>query len=177
MEEPHHNPSDDELRALLRGSRTIAMVGASSKPDRPSHGVMKTLLAAGFRVIPVTPREEKVLGRTAYPSLRDIPDPVDIVDVFRRAEETPAVVDEAVKIGAKAIWLQLGISNEDAANRAKAAGLIAVMDACIGRTVQRLGIKLTSAPIDPVTEASEESFPASDAPSWSRTHLGTPDDA
>ena len=138
----HVNPSDDELRALLEGSRTIAMVGASSKPDRPSHGVMKILMHAGFHVIPVTPREESVLGERAYASLEAIPEPVDIVDVFRRAEDTPAIADEAVKIGAKALWLQLGISNEETAERAKKAGLIVVMDKCIGRTTQRLGISI-----------------------------------
>jgi len=173
------NPSDDTLRALLTSSKTIAMVGASAKPDRPSHGIMKILLAAGFRVIPVTPREEKVLGRKAYPTLSDVPEKVDIVDVFRRAEETPAVADEAVKIGAKALWLQLGISNDEAAKRAQAGGLTVVMDSCIGQTVQRLGVKhpLARADDDPVAEAGRDSFPASDPPSWPRMHLGTPDDA
>jgi len=138
----HENPSDDELRALLTGSRTIAMVGASSKPDRPSHGVMKILMHAGFHVIPVTPREPSVLGQRAYASLEEIPERVDIVDVFRRAEDTPAIADEAVKIGAKAIWLQLGITNEETAARAKAGGLTVVMDKCIGQTTQRLGISV-----------------------------------
>ena len=172
------NPSDDELRALLTSSKTIAMVGASSKPDRPSHGVMKQLLAAGFRVIPVTPRDEKVLGRMAYPTLSAIPEKVDIVDVFRRAEDTPGVADEAVKIGARALWLQLGISSEDAAKRAQAAGLTVVMDACIGQTVQRLHVKHATnlADNDPVTEAGQESFPASDPPSWPHMHLGSPTD-
>src|SRR4051812_31142600 len=90
------HPTDHALRALLESARTIAVVGASSKPDRPSHGVMKILIAAGFRVIPVTPREAVVLGRKAYDALTDIPEPVDIVDVFRRAEDTPAIADEAV---------------------------------------------------------------------------------
>jgi predicted CoA-binding protein len=138
----HENPSDDELRALLTGSRTIAMVGASSKPDRPSHGVMKILMHAGFHVIPVTPREPSVLGQRAYASLEEIPERVDIVDVFRRAEDTPAIADEAVKIGAKAIWLQLGITNEETAARAMAGGLTVVMDKCIGQTTQRLGISV-----------------------------------
>src|SRR5882672_4934490 len=103
----HVNPTDDQLQEILAATRTIAVVGASSKQDRPSHGVMKILIAAGFRIIPVTPRETTVLGRTAYPSLVDIDQRVDIVDVFRRAEETPALADEAVGIGAKVLWLQL----------------------------------------------------------------------
>jgi len=129
---PHQTPSADELRKLLTEARTIAMVGASSSPDKPSHGIMRKLLNAGYRVSPVNPRETEVQGQKAYPSLRDIPEKVDIVDVFRRAEDTPAIADEAVAIGAKAIWLQSGISNEETARRAQAGGLLAVMDACIG---------------------------------------------
>ena len=137
---PHTNPTDDTLRALLTASRTIAIVGASSKPDRPSHGIMRSLLAAGFHVIPVSPNETKVLGQRAYDALDAIEEPVDIVDVFRRAEKTPPIADDAVSIGARALWLQHGISNDDAAARAKAGGLIVVMDTCIGETVRRLGI-------------------------------------
>ena len=136
----HTNPSDDDIRRLLSTSRTIAMVGASSKPDRPSHGVMKTLMHAGYNVIPVTPREKEVLGQRAYASLRDVPQKVDIVDVFRRAEETPAIADDAVAIGARALWLQLGISSEEAAQRASVGGLIVVMDKCIGQTVSKTGV-------------------------------------
>ena len=138
---PHANPADEALRELLGTSRTIAMVGASSKPNRPSHGIMKLLLGAGFRVIPVSPNETEVLGQRAYDALDAIEEPVDIVDVFRRAEDTPPIADDAVKIGARALWLQLGISNDDAAARAEAGGLIVVMNACIGETVQRLGIR------------------------------------
>jgi predicted CoA-binding protein len=90
------------------------------------------MLAAGYHVIPVNPRETEVLGQKAFASLRDIPEKVDIVDVFRRPEDTPPIADEAAAIGAKAIWLQSGISNEETARRAEAAGLLAVMDACIG---------------------------------------------
>lgn len=140
MIEPHHNPSDDELRALLVDARTIAMVGASSNPERPSHGIMKRLLDAGYRVIPVNPKETEVLGQRAVASLGDIEERVDIVDVFRRSEDTPAIADEAVALGAKALWLQQGISNEDAAARAKAGGLAVVMDKCIGATHRALGI-------------------------------------
>ncbi len=169
---PHANPSDRQLRDLLTSVRTIAMVGASSRTDRPSHGVMQILLDAGFRVIPVTPNEESVLGRKAYPSLAAIPGAVDVVDVFRRAEETPAIAEDAVRIGAKVLWLQLGISNDEAARIASAAGLTVVMDKCIGQTVKRLEIR--SGRADEVTEASIESFPASDPPSWTPLHPGGP---
>ena len=135
------NPSDDAIRRLLESSRTIAMVGASSREDRPSHGVMRRLLDAGFRVIPVNPKETEVLGQRAVASLGDIREKVDIVDVFRRAEDTPPIADEAVAIGARALWLQLGISSDDAAARASKGGLAVVMDRCIGRTVDEMGVR------------------------------------
>ena len=129
---PHHNPPDDVLRQLLTSASTIAMVGASSNPDRPSNGIMRKLLSAGYRVIPVNPNETSVLGERAYASLADVPERIDIVDVFRRAEFTPAIADEAVTIGAKALWMQSGVVNDEAAAKAEAGGLLAVMDACIG---------------------------------------------
>ena len=128
------NPTTEEIRTLLTDTKTIAMIGASSNPDKASHGIMGKLLRAGYHVIPVNPREKEVLGQKAYASLLDIPERIDIVDVFRRSEDTPPIADEAVKIGAKALWLQTGIANEDAAARAKAGGLLVVMDACIGAT-------------------------------------------
>lgn len=127
----HTNPSDDSLRSLLANARTIAVVGASSNPERASYGIMRRLQQAGYHVVPVNPRETDVLGERAYASLADIPEPVDIVNVFRRSEDTPPIADEAAAIGAKAIWLQSGIENEDTAARAKAAGMVTVMDACI----------------------------------------------
>jgi predicted CoA-binding protein len=130
----HSNPSDEELRHLLTSARVIAMVGASSNPDKASHGIMRKLQASGYRVIPVNPRETEVLGERAYPSLIDVPERIDIVDVFRRPEDTPSIADDAVTIGAKALWLQTGIVNEDAAARAKAGGLMVIMDQCIGAT-------------------------------------------
>ena len=130
----HQNPSNQELKQLLTDAATIAMVGASSNPEKESHSIMQRLQKAGYRVIPVNPRETEVLGERAYASLADVPGHVDIVDVFRRAEDTPGIADDAVKIGAKALWLQTGIVNEEAAARAKAGGLIVVMDACIGAT-------------------------------------------
>ena len=128
---PHSNPTDDQIRALLTNSTTIAMVGASSNPERPSYGIMQRLQRAGYTVIPVNPRETEVLGERAYASLADIPVRVDIVDVFRRAEDTPPIADEAVKIGARALWLQTGIASDEAAARAERGGLMAIMDACI----------------------------------------------
>lgn len=127
----HSNPSDDAIRRLLAGAKTIAVVGASSHPWRTSHGIMRHLQELGYAVIPVNPNEIEVLGERAYASLVYVPVPIDIVDVFRRAEHTPAIADEAVKVGAKAIWLQSGVVNEDAAARAAAGGLTVVMDACI----------------------------------------------
>ncbi|SRR5258705_8600024 len=129
---PHSNPSDQELKQLLTDATTIAVVGASSNPEKSSHGIMRKLQSVGYRVIPVNPREAEVLGERTYASLREIPEHVDIVDVFRRAEDTPPIADEAVAIGAKALWLQTGIANEDAAARAEKGGLTVVMDACIG---------------------------------------------
>jgi predicted CoA-binding protein len=129
---PHENPPDEELKQLLIGAKTIAMVGASSKPDRSSYGIMRKLQHVGYRVIPVNPHETEVLGERAYASLAEVPDRIDIVNVFRRAEYTPAIADEAVKAGAKALWLQQGIENDEAAARAAAGGLTVVMDACIG---------------------------------------------
>jgi predicted CoA-binding protein len=126
------NPSDDDVKRLLETATTIAVVGASSNPDKSSYGIMRKLQSVGYRVIPVNPRETEVLGEKAYASLRDIPERVDIVDVFRRAEDTPPIADDAVAIGAKALWLQSGISSEDAAARASKGGLTVVMDACIG---------------------------------------------
>ncbi|MBC8131597.1 MAG: CoA-binding protein [Deltaproteobacteria bacterium] len=129
---PHQNPTSQELKDVLMAAHTIAIVGASSNPDKPSHGVMQKLLSVGYHVIPVNPRESAVLGQRAYASLAEVPEKIDIVDVFRRAEETPSIADEAVALGAKVLWLQSGISNDDAAARAKAGGLTVVMDACLG---------------------------------------------
>ncbi|HVT39402.1 MAG TPA: CoA-binding protein [Gemmatimonadaceae bacterium] len=126
------NPPAGVLRKLLTDARTIAVVGASSKPHRASHGIFQKLLSAGYRVIPVNPYESEVLGQQAYPSLETVPGKVDIVDVFRRADETPAIAASAVSIGAGALWLQQGIANEEAAARALAGGLTVVMDECIG---------------------------------------------
>src|SRR5688572_17553162 len=140
----HTNPPDAALREILMSAQTIAMVGASANPERPSYGIMKRLLAAGYQVIPVNPKEAEVLGQPAYAALTDIPVPVDIVDVFRRSEDTPQIADEAARIGAKVLWLQLGVSSEEAAVRARAAGMTVVMNKCIGATHAALGIPAKS---------------------------------
>jgi predicted CoA-binding protein len=137
---PHQNPSDDELKKILTDAKTIAMVGASSNPEKPSHQIMKRLLDAGYHVIPVNPKETEVLGQKAVGALGDITEQVDIVDVFRKSEDTPPIADEAVKLGAKVLWLQLGVSNEDAAIRAIDGGLEVVMDKCIGATHRALHV-------------------------------------
>ena len=136
----YHPPSDETMKKLLVEAKTIAMVGASNNPQKPSHRIFKQLLASGYHMIPVNPNESEVLGQPAVKSLADIKEPVDIVDVFRKSEDTPPIADEAVKLGAKALWLQLGIANEDAATRALRGGLAVVMDTCIGATHHRLQI-------------------------------------
>src|SRR3954449_12606215 len=136
----HANPSDAELKQLLTDSTVVAMVGASANPEKTSNGIMRKLQSVGYRVIPVNPRETEVLGERSYPSLIDVPERIDIVDVFRRSEDTPGIADEAVTIGARALWLQTGIISEDAAARAKAGGLMVVRDTCIGATHSLLRI-------------------------------------
>ena len=119
-----------KIRKILRDSKTIAVVGLSPKPDRPSHRVAAYLMAAGYTVIPVNPGQDKILGKTCYPDLRAVPVPVDLVDIFRRAEAVLPVVEDAIGIRARYIWMQEGIINEAAAVRAEAAGLEVVMDRC-----------------------------------------------
>jgi predicted CoA-binding protein len=123
---------EEEIRKLLRGARTIAVVGLSDRPERSSFGVTQYLQSRGYRIIPVNPKlQHEVFGETPYASLQDIPVPVDIVDVFRRSELVPPVVDEAIAIGAKAVWMQLGVEHHAAAERARQAGLQVVMNRCI----------------------------------------------
>jgi predicted CoA-binding protein len=124
------NPSADEIRDLLRSTRTIAVVGLSDNPGRASHHVAAYLQDHGYRIIPVNPTVTEVLGEKAYPRLEDVPEPIDLVDVFRRPEHVPGIVDAAIKVGAKAVWLQLGIVHEEAAAKARAAGLRVVQDRC-----------------------------------------------
>ncbi|HXF82692.1 MAG TPA: CoA-binding protein [bacterium] len=129
---------DDEARAILSTARTIAVVGLSNKPDRPSFEVAAYLQAAGYRIIPVNPMIDEALGERAYARLRDIPERVDVVQIFRRPEDVPAVVDEAIEIGAGAVWMQPGAEHEGAAEKARRAGLRAVVGACMMVTHRRL---------------------------------------
>ena len=133
-------PEDRELRALLGQVHTIAVVGLSSKPNRPSLEVARYLQEHGYRIVPVNPRETEVLGERAYPSLRDIPSEIaiDVVDVFRRAEDTPEVARDAVAIGAKVLWLQADIVSDEAYRIASEAGLDVIMGVCIRSTKKRL---------------------------------------
>jgi hypothetical protein len=116
---------------LLRKSRVIAVVGLSSKQFRPSYGVAEYMQREGYRIIPVNPHETEVLGEKAYARLEDVPEHVDIVDIFRRSEFVPPVVDDAIRMGASAVWMQEGVVDEQAAEKARAAGLAVVMDRCI----------------------------------------------
>ncbi len=122
---------NENIPTILDNSRTIAVVGLSKKDNRPSHDVARYLKNQGFRIIPVNPKYDSILDEVCYKSLRDIEEPVDVVDIFRRPEEVSAVVDDAIAIGAKAIWMQSGIVNEEAAKNALEAGLLVVMDACM----------------------------------------------
>src|ERR687890_1742522 len=124
---------DEDLYDLLASTRTIAMIGASDRPDRPSYGVMKFLQDHGYRVIPVNPQitGEHVHGEYVWRELAQVGEPIDIVDIFRRPQAAGDAVDQAIAVGAKAVWLQLGIVNEEAAQRAEAAGLQVIMDRCI----------------------------------------------
>lgn len=134
--------TDDEIRDILTTVKTIAMVGASDRPNRASYGVMRLLQSKGYRVIPVSPRlvGQDLMGAKVYATLSDIPDKVDMVDVFRRLEDVGGVVDEAIRIGARVVWLQLGLVDEDAAARARAAGLRVVMNRCPAIEMPRLGL-------------------------------------
>ncbi|HTY61181.1 MAG TPA: CoA-binding protein [Acidobacteriota bacterium] len=128
---PGSNPMNDEIRDILTNCKRVAVVGLSDKPDRDSYIVARYLKAHGYIVIPVNPAKSEILGETCYPDLLSIPQQVDIVDVFRKIEAIPGIVDEAIKIKAKVVWLQLGLVHEEAARKAKAAGLIAVQSRCI----------------------------------------------
>src|SRR5437867_5907830 len=125
------HPGADAILELLRNYKTIAVVGLSSNPMRPSHGVTEYMQSAGYRIIPVNPNETEVLGEKSYARLEDVPEGIDVVDIFRRAEFVPPVVESAIHVGAKVVWMQLGIENEDAAEQARAAGLFVVEDACM----------------------------------------------
>jgi uncharacterized protein len=124
-------PSADPIFDILTKYKTIAVVGLSSNPARPSYGVTEYMQGSGYQIIPVNPNETDVLGEPSYASLAEVPQKIEIVDIFRRPEEVPPVVEAAIRAGAKVIWMQQGIANQAAAERARAAGLTVVMDACI----------------------------------------------
>jgi predicted CoA-binding protein len=123
--------TSDPIAEILRSAKTVAVVGLSCNPFRPSHGVATYLQSVGYKVIPVNPNESEVLGAKSYARLEDIPEPVDIVDVFRRSEDVPPVADSAIAIGAKVLWLQQDITNPASAEKARAAGLTVIEDACL----------------------------------------------
>ena len=138
---------DEDIYELLANARTIAMVGASDRPSRPSHGVMKFLQDRGYRVIPVNPQitGQHLHGEFVWRELSQIGEPIDIVDIFRRPMAAGEAVDEAIAVGAKAVWLQIGVINEEAAQRAEAAGLKVVMDRCPKIEIPRLGVPKVTA--------------------------------
>jgi predicted CoA-binding protein len=131
---PYGNTAQSEaatIAELLRTAKTIAVVGLSSRSCRPSFGVTRYMQSVGYRILPVNPNEIELLGEKSYARLEDVPEKVDIVNVFRKSQYVPEIVDSAIRIGARAIWLQEGVVDEASANRARAAGLIVVMDRCI----------------------------------------------
>ena len=133
MQDEIATSQDDEsaIAGLLASAKTIAVVGLSSKTFRPSFGVSRYLQSAGYRVIPVNPNESSILGEKSYARLQDIPEKIDIVDIFRRSELVPEVVEAAIQIGARAVWMQEGVINEGAADKARKAGIFVVMDRCV----------------------------------------------
>jgi len=126
-----HGTAADPITDMLKRARTIAVVGLSSKRHRPSYGVAEYMQSAGYRIIPVNPNEREVLGEKCYPRLEGVSEKVDIVDIFRRSEAVPAVIEGAIRIGARAVWMQEGVIHSEAAERARRAGLTVVMDLCI----------------------------------------------
>ena len=128
---PAKNPSREDIRRMLTEAKTIAVVGLSDDPARDSHRIAVYLQDAGYRVIPVNPKIREALGEKAYPDLSSVPEPIDIVDVFRRVDAIPAIVDAAIAVRAKGIWMQLGLAHNASAEKARAAGLAVVMNKCI----------------------------------------------
>ncbi|MFC1602352.1 CoA-binding protein [Pseudomonadota bacterium] len=135
---PDSNPPSDEIRALLTEAKVIAIVGLSDKPERASNRVAIYLKEQGYKIIPVNPTKEEILGEKCYPSLSEIPVPVDIVDIFRKIDVIPAVVDEAINISAKAVWMQLGLAHHESAEKAREAGLVVVQSKCTKIEHERL---------------------------------------
>ncbi|MDD5180119.1 MAG: CoA-binding protein [Gallionellaceae bacterium] len=132
------NPSPDEICRLLRGIHTIAVVGLSPNPERPSFQVARAMQGYGYRIVPVRPHVQEVLGEQAYPDLESLPFKVDMVDVFRSTEHVPAIVESCIALGIPRLWLQDGVIHEEAARRAQAAGITVVMNRCMGRDYTQL---------------------------------------
>lgn len=130
--------NDQTLKDILLSAKTIASVGLSSNRAKESYGIVEYLKGQGYHIIPVNPTTSEVLGEKAYPDLESVPEKIDVVQVFRKPEDVPPVVDSAIKVGAKVVWMQEGIVNEEAAEKARAAGLQVVMDACMRATHRRL---------------------------------------
>lgn len=131
----------ETIEKILTESSTIAVVGLSSKPTRPSHGVARYLQSVGYRIIPVNPNETEVLGEKAYPNLGAVPESIDMVDIFRRSDKVAPTVDEAIKVGARAVWMQEGVVDEQAARKAQEAGLLVVMNRCSLKEHMRLRVE------------------------------------
>jgi predicted CoA-binding protein len=129
---------DNEMKQILLSAKTVASVGLSSNPQKESYGIVSYLQEQGYRIIPVNPTATEILGEKAYPDLESVPERIDVVQVFRKPEDVPPVVDSAIKIGAKVVWMQEGIVNVEAARKAREAGLQVVMDACMRATHRRL---------------------------------------
>ena len=127
----------DTVQEIIETCKTVAVVGLSPRPNRDSYAVAQYLQSQGYRIIPVNPSVEEVLGEKSYPDLKSIPEPVDVVDVFRRPEEVLSLVEQAVQIGARAVWMQIGVVNQEAAALARAAGLMVVMDMCLECEVRK----------------------------------------
>jgi hypothetical protein len=138
MSEPKVMSESSTIAELLRTAHTIAVVGLSDKRWRPSYGVSEYMQRAGYRIIPVNPGVGEVLGEKCYPSVEAVPEPIDIVNIFRRSEAVPEIVDAAIRIGAKAVWMQEGVAHELAAARARGAGLVVVMDRCLLKEHRKL---------------------------------------
>jgi len=136
---PDSNPPSDEICKLLAESKVVAIVGLSDKPDRASNKVAVYLKEHGYKIIPVNPMKDVILGEKCYSSLSDIPEPIDIVDIFRKVDVIPAIVDEAIKVSAKAVWMQLGLAHHESAEKARQAGLIVVQSKCTKIEHERVG--------------------------------------
>jgi len=135
---PDYNPPDEEVVELLKSAKTIAVVGISHKEDRDSYKVAKYLKEHGYKIIPVNPKYKEVLGEPCYPDLKSIPEKIDVVDIFRKVDAIPGIVDEAISVGAGAVWMQLGLAHNESAEKARQAGLKVVMNKCMKIEHQRL---------------------------------------